>query len=296
MNAPRIPIDQWLAFKTVVDSGSYAMAAEQLNKTQSAISYSVSKLNQLLPKPVLSLEGRKAVLTSEGKVLYRYAEQILAAANAAESVAQAMAVEFESEVTIAVDVLQQVSELVCAFEEFSVLHPHTRIRVLETSLSGTTEALLDKQANLVIAAIIPTGFNGHRLTTTRMLPIAAAQHPLLQKQQPVSDVELQSHRQIVLRDSGTKREQDAGWLSSEQRWTVSHFSTSIELLKTGLGFAFLPEQWIADELSKNSLQVIPLQENYERLMTLYLMFSNKPNAGPATRALAQLIIKHLTQG
>jgi DNA-binding transcriptional LysR family regulator len=289
MKALRVTLDQWLAFKTVVDQGSYSRAAETLNKSQSTISYSLAKLNEQLPKPVLILEGRKAVLTAEGKVLYRYAQQILNAAASAESVANSMAIEFESEVTIAVDVLQQVSALVDAFETFSELFPHTRIRVLETSLSGTTEALLEKQADLVIGGVIPTGFNGFPLTTISMLPVAAPSHPLVQKRENVSEIELKSHRQIVLRDTGTRREQDAGWLGAQQRWTVSHFSSSISLVKTGLAFAFLPDKWVKEELKSGSLHLIQLQEKFQRSLPLYLMFADQPNAGPATRALGELI-------
>jgi DNA-binding transcriptional LysR family regulator len=229
------------------------------------------------------------MLTSEGKVLYRYAEQILNAAASAESVAHSMAVEFESEVTIAVDVLQRVGDLVDAFEVFSELFPHTRIRVLETSLSGTSEALLEKQADLVIGGVIPTGFNGAPLTTVSMLPVAAPSHPLVKDRENVSELELKSHRQIVLRDTGTKREQDSGWLGAQQRWTVSHFSSSISLVKTGLAFAFLPNNWIQQELTNGSLHLIPLQESFQRSLPLYLMFADRPNAGPATRALAELI-------
>jgi len=289
MKALRVTLDQWLAFKTVVDQGSYSRAAEMLNKSQSTVSYSLAKLNEQLAKPVLVLEGRKAVLTAEGKVLYRYAQQILNAASSAESVANSMAIEFESEVTIAVDVLQQVSALVDAFEIFSEQFPHTRIRVLETSLSGTAEALLEKQADLVIGGVIPTGFNGFPLTTVRMMPVAAPSHPLVKKRENVSEIELQSHRQIVLRDTGTKREQDSGWLGAQQRWTVSHFSSSISLVKTGLAFAFLPDKWINEELKDGSLHLIQLQEKFQRSLPLYLMFADRPNAGPATRALSELI-------
>jgi|TARA_B110000971_G_C19910626_1_gene454345 DNA-binding transcriptional LysR family regulator len=289
MKALRVTLDQWLAFKTVVDEGSYSRAAEMLNKSQSTISYSLAKLNEQLPKPVLSLEGRKAMLTSEGKVLYRYAEQILNAAASAESVAHSMAVGFESEVTIALDVLQRVGGLAVAFEVFSERFPHTRIRVLETSLSGTSEALLEKQADLVIGGVMPIGFNGAPLTTINMLPVAAPSHPLVKDRKNVSELELQSHRQIVLRDTGTKREQDAGWLGAGQRWTVSHFSSSISLVKTGLAFAFLPDNWIEQELTNGSLHLIPLQESFQRSLPLYLMFADRPNAGPATRALAELI-------
>jgi len=293
MKYPRISLDQWLAFKTVVDSGTYALAAESLNKSQSAISYAIANLNEQLPKPVLTLKGRKAELTDEGAVLYRYAEQLISAANAAEAVAKSLAMGFEAEVVIAVDVLVQVSSLVCCFEQFSQEFPHTRIRVLETSLSGTTEALLEKQADIVISSITPTGFNGRPVGDITMVPVAAPSHPLIANRAEVSEFELRSHRQVVLRDTGTKRKVDAGWLASQQRWTVSHFSTSIELVKSGLAFAFMPSKWVATALEKQELELIPLNQGFERRLPLYLLFSDQDSAGPATKALAALIGDYL---
>ncbi|PCI73885.1 MAG: transcriptional regulator [SAR86 cluster bacterium] len=295
MKNPRVSLEQWLTFKTVVDSGSYAMAAEALNKSQSSISYAIARLNEQLPQPVLVLEGRKAVVTDAGQVLYRHAEQLLNQASQTESVASSLALGFESEVAIAVDVLVEIGSLVCAFEEFSQEFPHTRIRVLETSLSGTTEALIEKTADLVVGSKIPSGFRGTPLLQVKMIPVAAAYHPLVKNRKSVSEVELRNMRQVVLRDTGTHREQDAGWLQAEQRWTVSHFSTSIKLLRSGLVFAFIPQNWIEDELAQGSLQRIPVEPSMDRIVQMNLMLSNHQASGPATKALYDTIIDKLSR-
>lgn len=294
MKNPRVSLEQWLTFKTVVDSGSYAMAAEALNKSQSSISYAIARLNEQLPQPVLILEGRKAVLTDAGQILYRHAEQLLNQASQAEAVAGSLALGFESEVAIAVDVLVEVGSLVCAFEEFSQEFPHTRIRVLETSLSGTTEALIEKTADLVVGSRIPSGFRGTPLLQVKMIPVAAANHPLVRDRESVSEVELRNMRQVVLRDTGTHREQDAGWLQAEQRWTVSHFSTSIKLLRSGLVFAFVPQNWIEDELADGVLQRIPVEQSMDRIVQMNLMLSNQQASGPATKALYDTVIDKLS--
>ena len=59
MRAPRISLEQWAAFKAVVDEGSFAKAAEVLNKSQSSVSYTISKMEELLPTPVLEQQGRR---------------------------------------------------------------------------------------------------------------------------------------------------------------------------------------------------------------------------------------------
>ncbi len=295
MKTPRVSLEQWLTFKTVVDSGSYAMAAEALNKSQSSVSYAIGRLNEQLPQPVLSLNGRKAVLTDAGQVLYRYAQQLLKQASEAEAVANSLALGFESEVSIAVDVLVEIGSLICAFEEFSQEFPHTRIRVLETSLSGTTEAITGKTADLVIGSNTPIGIRSTPLMQVSMIPVAAPTHPLVLNRESVSEVELRSMRQVVLRDSGTHTEQDAGWLQAEQRWTVSHFSTSIKLLRSGLVFAFVPQNWIEEELSAGNLQRIPLDTSMDRLIQVYIMLTENHAAGPASRALHDIILQSINQ-
>jgi len=294
MKNPRVSLEQWLAFKTVVDCGSYAMAAQALNKSQSSISYAIARLNEQLPQPVLILDGRKAVMTDAGQVLYRHAEQLLNQASQAEAIASSLALGFESEVAIAVDVLVEVGSLVCAFEEFSQEFPHTRIRVLETSLSGTTEALLEKTADLVIGTKTPPGFQSRPLLQVKMIAVAAPGHPLVKNREDVSELELRSMRQVVLGDTGTFREQDSGWLQADQRWTVSHFSTSIKLLRSGLVFAFLPQNWIEQELAEGSLQRIPLAPSMDRLLQVHMMLADNQAAGPATKALYETIFEKLS--
>ena len=294
MKNPRVSLEQWLAFRTVVDCGSYAMAAQTLNKSQSSISYAIARLNEQLPQPVLILDGRKAVMTDAGQVLYRHAEQLLNQASQAEAIASSLALGFESEVAIAVDVLVEVGSLVCAFEEFSQEFPHTRIRVLETSLSGTTEALLEKTADLVIGTKTPPGFQSRPLLQVKMIPVAAPSHPLIKNREDVSELELRSMRQVVLRDTGTSREQDSGWLQADQRWTVSHFSTSIKLLRSGLVFAFIPQNWIEDELAEGSLQRIPMAPSMDRLLQVHMMLADNQAAGPATKALYETIFEKLS--
>ncbi len=309
MKLPRVSLEQWATFKAVVDAGSFAMAAEHLNKSQSSVSYAIARLNEQLPQPVLQLEGRRAVLTEEGKALYRRASQLLQHAEETEEFAHVLSSGVESEVTLALDNLLDLQAILPALEKFSAQYPFTRIRILETSLSGTEEALLEKKADIVIGGKVPVGFAGTPVRQARMIAVAHPEHPLFRKAaqgatpgadqaqadpECITDWELKSWRQIVLRDSGQRREQDAGWLGSEQRWTVSHFASSIKILRAGLAFAFLPEDWVAEELREGRLQKLPLVEGTERIIQLYLMLSSKEGAGPATRTLASMLVACLS--
>lgn len=295
MKSPRISLEQWAAFKAVIDEGSFARAAEALNKSQSSVSYAISKLNQQLPSPVLELSGRKAVLTADGHVLYRRATELLQQALAAEHTATQLAKGIEPEVVIAIDGLLEPGQLIAVLDSFSRTYPMTRLRVLETQLSGTDEALLEKKADLVILHQVPVGHIGVPLCVIRMIAVAHPQHPLFVSPADIgiNDFELRSWRQVVIRDSGQRRVQDAGWLGSEQRWTVSHFSTSIKVLKAGLAFAFMPYDWIKAEIQAGDLKQLPLSLGAERQLPMYLMMTAAgDSAGPATTALFRMLREH----
>lgn len=286
MMIPRISLEQWAAFKAVVDEGSYAKAAEALNKSQSTVSYAVSRLNELLATPALALVGRKAELTEAGQVLYRHAQNLLAQAQATEQAAQFLKEGWESELNVVCDVVSPLQPVLNALQAFSDNANHTRVRIIEASLSGTEEYVLNHECDLAILAQAPLGFLSTPLHILNLLAVVHPGHALAQLK-AVTETDLKMHRQIVIRDSGTKREQNIGWLGSEQRWTVSHFSTSLEAVKQGLGFAFLPDHNITHLLASGELIQLPLQIPSSRPVTLSLVQTHPEHAGPATRSLAQ---------
>lgn len=284
---PKITLEQWAAFKAVVDEGSYANAAEALNKSQSTISYAITKLNDLLPGPALTVEGRKAVLTPAGAVLYRYATTLLQQAHSAEKAAHYLVSGWESTVTLVADALVPMPTVMCALQRFSETSPLTRIKVLETSLSGTDEAILNRNCDIALTPRVPPGFLSDHLMHVRMLPVAHIKHPL-SSLDSISEAELKNHRQIVVRDTGTRREQDVGWLGADQRWTVSHFATSLDTLLAGLGFAFVPEHRAMPFITSGELKSLPLEIGTERLIPLNLVITHA-DAGPATKALKNIL-------
>jgi DNA-binding transcriptional LysR family regulator len=296
MKIPRISLEQWAAFKAVIDEGSFAKAAEALNKSQSSVSYTISKMEELLPTPVLEQEGRKAVLTEAGKVLYRQAGNLLKEAGNVELYAQHLARGWEPEVTVAADLLVDLDPLLCALAAFSKESPSTRIVILETTLSGTDEALLERRADIVLSPKVPPGFLGKPIGMVEMLPVAHPNHPLFALKEGVTEPELRQYRQVVFKDTGIKRQQDAGWLGSEQRWTVTNSATSIEIVKRGLGFAFIPKHMIKNELVAGELKQIPLVMDARKTLPTYLILSAMENAGPACKALAEKITQQFIDG
>jgi DNA-binding transcriptional LysR family regulator len=283
-----VTLEQWKALIYVVDSGGYEKAAEALNKSQSSVTYAVQKLQSQLGVKAFEVKGRKAVLTPTGEFLYRRARALVDEAAATERAARKLSAGWEAEIGIAVEVAFPTWLLLQCLERFGTESPHTRIEVIESVLGGTTEALLQGQAQLAITGMVPQGFAGDLLMPVRFLPAAHPSHPLHRLGRPVTLQDMRAHRQLVIRESGSRRATKPR-LEAAQRWTVSHMATSIEAAGKGYGYGWYPEYRIRDEIAAGMLKPLPLLEGGESFAQLYLVFADRDAAGPGVLRLAAIM-------
>jgi len=288
MTSPRITLDQWNALVAVVEAGGYAQASARLHRTQSTVTYTIKKLEDQLGLKVFELQGRKAVLTPTGQVLYRRGKALLEEAGRVERAAAELARGWEPEIRLAVDIIFPTWLLLECFAAFSQERPDTRIELIESVLGGTEEALAEGRVDLAIGGNVPGGFLGDPLMQVRFVCAAAPSHPLHQLGRTLTLDDLRQHRHLVVRDSGALRSRSGGWLN-EKRWTMTHKATSIRAACMGLGFAWYPEENIREELASGALVPLPLAEGRERFVTLYLIYADTDTAGPGTRRVAEIV-------
>lgn len=289
MKAPRITLDQWAALVAVVESGGYAQASARIHRSQSTVTYTIKKLEQLLDVKVFELQGRKAVLTPTGQALYRRAKSLLDEAGRVERAAANLVRGWEPEIRLAVDIVFPTWLLLECLAQFGGEHPQSRIELIESVLGGTDEALVEGRVDLAIGGLVPGGFLGDPLMQVRFVCAAAPSHPLHALGRALTLDDLRQHRHLVVRDSGATRSRSGGGWLNEQRWTVSHKATSIRAACMGLGFAWYPEENIREELASGALLPLPLAEGRERYATMYLVFADADGAGPGARRLAGII-------
>ncbi len=285
----RTTLEQWRMLQAVVRHGGFAQAAKAIHKSQSTINHAVHKLQDQLGLPLLVVVGRKAELTAAGALMLRRAEQLLDQAGQLEALAESLAVGTEAEVSVAVDEVFPYEYLACALHEMALAYPNTRVQLHEVVLSGGPEMLLRGEADLLIAATVPQGFLGEPILRAEFIAVAHPDHPLLQLQRTLNLQDLTAHRQIVIRDSALGKRVDSGWLGAEQRWTVTHVATSVDMIRRAMGFAWLPATRVAEHLERGELAPLPLQQGARRHVQLYLTYADPEKAGPATRQLAELL-------
>jgi len=283
-----VTLEQWKALISVVDSGGYEKAAEALNKSQSSVTYAVQKLQSQLGVKAFDVKGRKAVLTPTGVFLYRRAQALVEEAAATERAAKKLSAGWEAEIGIAVEVAFPTWLLLQCLDAFGKESPHTRVEVIESVLGGTAEALLTGQAQLAVVGLLPQGFVGDLLMPIRFVPAAHPEHALHKLGRAVTMQDLRAHRQLVVRESGTRRATKPR-LEAAQRWTVSNLSTSIEASGKGYGYGWYPEYRIRDEIAAGMLKPLPMREGGESFAQLYLVFADRDAAGPGVLRLAAIM-------
>ena len=294
MNHPRISLDQWNALVSVVESGSYAGAAERVHRSQSTLSYAIQKLERLLGVNVFELQGRKAVLTPTGEFLYRRAKALVEEAGRLEHAAAEVAAGWETEIRMAADTIFPTWLLLRCFEQFAGERPEIRIELYETVLGGHEEALAERRVELSIGSLVPAGFLGDPLMRMRFVCVAAPTHPLHDLGRPLTQDDLRTHRHLIIRDSSALRARTGGWLN-ELRWTVSNKATSMRAVLMGLGYAWYPEDSVREELRSGALKALPLREGAERFASLYLVFADRDSAGPGTLRLAEILRERIAE-
>jgi DNA-binding transcriptional LysR family regulator len=284
MGMAKTTLEQWAVLAAVVDAGGFAQAAQTLNRSQSAVSYAVARLQESLQLPLLAVEGRKSVLTPDGRTLLARARHVLQDLDALERLADSLRRGWEPELTLVVDAAFPRSRLLGIIEQLQQSCPSTQIQLADVVLSGAEEAIIGGAADVVVTSRVPPGFLGDWLLDVKFIAVARPDHALFKIGRELTADDLTRHVQAVVRDSGSTHPRDEGWLGAERRFTVSSLDASLATVEAGLAYAWLPEHLLTERLERKSLQRLPLATGSARSVSLHLVLARPNVPGPAARA------------
>jgi len=276
----------------VVDEGGFAQAASALNRSQSAISYSVARLQESLDVALLVVEGRKSVLTAHGQTLLARARALLKELDTLEALARSLKQGWESELKLIVDAAFPRARLLDIVAELQSSCPSTQIQLADVVLSGAEQAITEGSADLVVTSRVPPGHLSDWLLDVNFVAVARADHPLLQVEHALTTDDLAHHVQAVVRDSGTAHPRDEGWLGAARRFTVSSMDASLATILAGLAYAWLPEHMLVEQLRSGALRRLPLISGASRVVSLHIVLIHANVLGPAARAAADAFHRH----
>lgn len=225
--------------------GSFSAAGKELHKVPSTISYTVAKLEDDLGVQVFQRNGPKVTLTAAGQELLKEGRYLLKAAQDLEHRVRRVASGWETELAVGLDSVFSAQALSNDISAFYEVAQQTRLRLVQETLSGTWEALLERRVDLLVGAAGDGppggGYIAQALGTVDFVFAVAPTHPLAAVKHPLARSDLQYHRAVVVADSARQlAPRTVGLLLGQDALTVPSMQVKFDYQVLGLGFGFLP--------------------------------------------------------
>ncbi|MGO3346611.1 MAG: LysR substrate-binding domain-containing protein [Marinomonas sp.] len=265
MNTPPISIEALLVLDAIEHRGSYAAAAEQLNKVPSALSYIIQKLEEQLNVTLFVRQGRRAVLTPAGKYLLQEGRKVLNSINLLSEQTQTIANGWESKIRIACDSIIDINPVFLTINDFLKEHENIEIDIREEVMNGTWEALVLDRVDLVIGAPSPVpikkGIRTIKFAKMESVLVASKTHPASNIKKPLQISDLSQYRNVIVHDSA---QQEIPWsvnmIAGNQRFFVSSITQKIAAIIAGIGIGYLPKDMVQTHIESEQLVMIELAE------------------------------------
>jgi DNA-binding transcriptional LysR family regulator len=298
MNTPPISIEALLVLDAIEYRGSYAAAAEQLNKVPSALSYIVQKLEEQLSVTIFIRQGRRAVLTPAGKHLLIEGRKVLNAISALSEQTQTIANGWEPKIRIVCDSILDINPIFSGIQKFLTEHKNIEVDVCEEVMNGTWEALIEDNVDLVIGAPSPVpsqkGIRAIKIGKLETVLVAAKTHELsktLHKSRvSIQASSLTKYRSVIVHDSA---QHEIPWsinmIEGSQRFFVSSVAQKVAAIVAGIGIGYLPKGMVHGYIESGQLVIIELEEKTTSTPQDLYMAWKISNKGKGLKALISIL-------
>lgn len=253
------------AFAKVVEAGSFARAADRLDRSVSAVSRQVSELEAHLGVRLLNRTTRRLSLTESGQAFYERAVQLLADLAEAEEAVTASAVVPRGTLRLTASISFGVGYLASAIAEFQQLHPQLSFDI---ELSDRALDLVDEGIDLAlrIGDIGSKALIGRRIGVAQMVCCASPAY-LARHAAPRTPADLAKHACLTYEyssDGNTWRFTDAARRSHEVKVTghahANNGAMLAALAVAGAGINLEPDFIVAADVRAGRL--VPLLRDY----------------------------------
>ncbi|HLS84839.1 MAG TPA: LysR family transcriptional regulator [Burkholderiales bacterium] len=282
-------------FAQVVESGSFAGAADKLGLSTSATSRHVAELEAHLKTRLLNRTTRRVSLTESGRAFYGRAVQILADLEEAEQEASRAAVVPRGTVRLTAAVNFGVRHVAPAIAAFMARHPEVRFDV---SLSDRVVDLVEEGFDLAIRIGGPGTENlvARRLGETRLVACAAPAY-LQAHGWPATPEDLVSHNCFTYEYASPRNVWHFRGPDGEDRAVrvsgTLHSNNGellVEAAARGGGVVFEPELIVAPEVRAGRL-VRVLEAFTPAPLAVYALYPSRKHLSAKVRLFVEFLIE-----
>jgi len=264
-------IDQWEVLQAVVELGSFGAAAAKMNRSQSTISYAVSRLQDQFKTPLLEMKGRKAQLTEAGKALLADAEPLLSGFRALEQRAASLAAGGETEIALSVDSVYPDDRLFAALAELTRIFPHTHLKLHRGTFLSSVNEFANHGSELCIVGTPAQDHLIKPILDIRIRAVARTDHPLNTAGRQLKRMDLIQRLAVVIEGATGPTPRRQPHAPAQRHMAVTSIESAIEAVRSGLCFGWLPVYRILPYLESGELITLRLPMGAERLARLSLV-------------------------
>ncbi|ACT47641.1 LysR family transcriptional regulator [Methylotenera mobilis] len=269
----KLSLESLEVLDAIARKGSFAAAAESLFRVPSAITYTVRKLEEDLNVQLFNRSGHRAELTLAGAELLKEGRNLLNAANELESRVKRVAKGVETELTIAVNDLFDITRIYPILDKFYNQNFGTRIKLTQEVFGGGWDALISGRADITLGCPGDTppvsGFTTKPIGLVEFSYAVAPHHPLAKIADPLQDEDIIRHRAISSADSSRNLPpRTAGILSGQDVLTLPNMHFKLQAQLAGLGAGYMPTKIAEHYASKGQLIIKQVAKPKHEVMGL----------------------------
>jgi DNA-binding transcriptional LysR family regulator len=256
MDMDGLNLDQLEVFVAVTDAGSFSAAARKLGRAQSAVTYAIRRLEDQVGVELFDRRAYRPVLTDAGRALLPRAQRIVGEAAAFRAQARSIAGGLEPELSLVVEAMFPMCQLLQALSGFQTQFPSVPTRVQVETLGAAALTVLDGRADLGLVIDLagrPDELDRALVAEVELVSVASPGHPLADLPGPLGPETLREHVQLVLSDrAGPNTGQDRG-VAAVRTWRIADLGAKHAMLLAGLGWGSMPLDMVEADLAAGRL-------------------------------------------
>ena len=254
-----VTLEQARSLDALARTGTLQGAGKLLHKVHTAVLYGLNQLEAQTGLDLLDRRGDRMRLTAAGEQVLVHCRKLLEAEAGLEATCAELQSGWEPSLDLVFDVVLPPEPVLDVVRALKAEGAPTRVRVDVASLEEVERRFEAGQADLMMS-VLPSKLEGLRVVKLPKLKarlVAHRKHALVRGRKRLTRTQLSEHVLVTVRGSDPRLQLSTAQLDRQSTVQLPDFHAKKAAILRGLGFGWLPEWLIRDELKRKEL--VPLR-------------------------------------